>query len=108
MTNQELLEVSGSECVAALRRAAGGTTIRIPVNPATLVKKLPEIEPQAASLLCKRAGGDLVYIGNGKHEKRLLRDARVRVEKANGKSVAEIALAYDLSERHVRRILNGD
>lgn len=107
MTTAELLKLVGKTAHGTLQAALGGTTVRIPRDPLKLLRKVPRLAPNDAENLCRKARGEVIYFANGKHDDKPLRDALVRTELANAKSVNEVALAYGLCERQVRRIKKG-
>ena len=109
MAFSEIVESAGlsERAVVALLKVFAGSTVTIPTNPETLLKNAQDLDPVEAKQLCATAGGERVYVGRGCVGLAIDRNSLIRVERANGKSIREIALAYDMSDRQIRRILNN-
>lgn len=101
----DIAEAVGLGIVQALVSKFGGIELRIPVNPGSdhpLIKELGEVDGHA---LCHYLAGQKIYVPHARPPRSSLGDV-MRLDR-EGKSVIEIARALHLSQRHVRRLLNG-
>lgn len=101
--NSEILRAIPPATLSKLVRVFAGRTVRVPAKPQTLRRTVPDLSEAEARAVVGIAGDTVVYFR--RRDAIQARQARVRVLRANGFSVGDIALEVGLSETRVRQII---
>jgi hypothetical protein len=97
-----LVDHMGRALADRIVRDRGGTTFRVPNQPAPwLVGWLGETD---AARLCQQFGNETLVVPRNLAQALAARNARVRDEAHLPRNV--LARKYELTDRHIRRILN--
>lgn len=99
---QDVAETLGLELVFKLVKHFGGVELKVPhkLTPAHPLMVLGEHDAQA---VCRFVGGGILYVPMMSPSRR----REVLAMEAAGKTRWEIARALGMSQRHVRRLANG-
>lgn len=98
----ELIDVLGEDAVNSLRQHFGGTYLYVPLSLPEGHRIVRALGPKASEKLVAWGGGSRVNVP--KCDPVNLRSCILRMREER-RTVGEIAIALDLSERHVFRIL---
>lgn len=90
----------------ALSRHFAGRHVRVPRDPAKLLRLLPsELDAASAAEVCEAVGGSRLFC---RKQTRTLAEARnslIRVRRAQGATLQAIADEFGISPRHVSNII---
>ena len=108
----ELARVVGLKAALRLIDTWGGTYIDVPQRPSTRHRRfalLTElIGARAAQVLVAHYGGDRLRLPKASAAESAARARALIAEYDAGATVRDLALRWDMSERHVRRTLNRE
>ncbi len=83
----------------------GGQQIRVPMRAETLLRQVPSLTEEEARQVIAAVGDCVVYVPS--RDRRLARDSRIRVLRANGTPVRKIAAEVGLTAQRVLQILRA-
>lgn len=101
--NALIINRIGPAVFAKLAGVFGGTSVRIPVRPATLQARVPALTDDEAEHVVGIAGDTVLYVR--RNDRILARQSHVAALHAAGVSVSNIAAEVGLSDTRVRQIL---
>lgn len=101
---RELVRVIGLDATLALCEARGGLPLAVPMRLAPDGTLIVEIGSLAAEKLIAEFGGNRIEVPKLTALAASRRDELIRDALRAGRSTAEIALRFNLTTRHIRRI----
>jgi hypothetical protein len=105
---RDLAELIGIEAVVALCSTFGGTGLHVPAKPARAGALTRALGLLPATLLCRRHGGEKLYVPMLDRALRRYRHRAIREAYDLGDiSVKQLARRFGLSDRQVNSILKG-
>lgn len=102
---QEMAQVIGLPATLMIVREYGGTRVWVPKTASPDHPLWRLIGPEALARLCQHYGGEFLDIAKGEIAIKAVRDAAIRA--ATGKTQAQLAREYHLTERHIRTLRGG-
>ena len=100
----EVARLTTSEAAVAIARRFGNRRMYLPLDPPDRHPLVELLGRDSAVRICARFGGDQVTWPSARA---FLRWHDARALRAGGASVARIAAALDINERHARRLVAG-
>lgn len=105
---REIADYCGPDTALKLLAAYPGIHCVVPLPPPPPEHKLVGVLGyEGACRFCEAYGGDILQVPKADRALRLLRDARIRSERAAGARLDTLALRYGLTERQIGNILGS-
>jgi len=101
----EVAETLGLGTALKLMQHYGGQEVNFPLRLKDGHELISLLGEEQANALCHYMSGQQLYVPHGR---RSLRRQEVEKLRANGMTRSQIARALGISQRHVRRLANGD
>jgi hypothetical protein len=104
---QEIASYCGQQTAIVLLLNYPGVRIHVPKKPHATHRLAELLGPEAFGLLCEIYADELIDIPRAAAAARALRNQNILRDFADGKSQANIAIKYGLTQRQVNQICNA-